>query len=112
MSNTLNLNDITTQIRQYIRQIKENKKGEFNTILPEAKEKEYTHYSNDLRSNINRLDGNNKFSLHNITSEDRATTTGLEYASAAYNHLSSLEEKHKVVIDFMHKNNKNFDVKV
>ena len=111
MNNTLNLNDITAQIRQYVRQIKENKKGEFNPSLSEVKEKEYIYYSNDLRSNINKLDANNKFSLQNIASEDTTTITELEYASSAYNHLSSLEDKHRVVIDFMHKNNRNFDVK-
>ena len=110
-NNTLNLNDITAQIKQYVRQIKDNKKSEFSPSLPDVEYKRQIHYTNDIRSNINKLHGNNKFSLHNMLSSDTLVSTSAEYASEAYGHLSSIEEKHKVVIDFMHKNNKNFDLK-
>jgi len=110
-NNTLNLNDITAQIKQYVRQIKDNKKSDFFSSLPEIENQQPVYYTNDLRSNINKLNGGNKFSLHNITSADIMTGTSAEYASEAYEHLSSIEDKHKIVIDFMHKNNKNFDLK-
>ena len=87
-NNTLNLNDITAQIKQYVRQIKDNKKSDFFSSLPEIENQQPVYYTNDLRSNINKLNGGNKFSLHNITSADIMTGTSAEYASEAYEHLS------------------------
>ena len=112
MNNKLNLNDITLQIKQYIRQIKEKQSGEFNIAVSDINDKKSVCYYNDLRSNINKLDAGNKFSLQNIASEEISDITDSEYVSAAYEHLSLLEEKHRVIIDFMHKNNKIFDVDV
>ena len=110
--NTLNLNDITAQIKQYVRQIKDNKKSDFATsTLSEINSQPAILHSNDLRSNINKLDGSNKLSLHRMSSDDCMAITTAGYASEAYEHLSSIEDKHKIVIDFMHKNNKNFDLK-
>lgn len=110
MNNTLNFRDITNQIQQYVKQIKNNKKENIPTTLSVTEDTSIFRYSNDLRSNINKLDGECKFNIQNITAEHNATTP-LEYASEAYEHLDTLEDKHKVIIDFIHKNNRNFDVK-
>lgn len=109
MSNTLNLNDITYRIRQYVNQIKE-KKGTFKTAAANDFIADTVVPSNDLRSNLHRLNGDSKFSIHNLTAEN-APQVPSDYAAEAYAHLSASEERHKVVIDFMHKNNRNFDVR-
>lgn len=109
MSTSLNLNDITNQIQHYVTLIKKQKLSdkthfgsEENFILPLA---------NDVRSNIQKLAGKNKFGIQQIL-ESNTVLTSASYVLEAYNHLNNLEDKHKVVIDFMHKNNHNFDVNV
>ena len=44
--------------------------------------------------------------------ENNTMFTSASYVAEAYNHLSPKEDKNKVLIDFMHKNNRNFDVSV
>ena len=105
MTNTLNLNEITQQIQKYVRLIKQQKSSSTSRIFyPE----ESIFINNDVRSNIHQLDGNNKF---NIMLEKSTSLTNLDYVTKAYEHLLKQEDKNKVVIDFMHKNNRNFDVK-
>lgn len=109
MGGTLNLNDITGQIQRYVQLLKDRKK-----TTPTGETSSFAEWSplpsyNELRSNINRLDGSSKFSIHNML-ENHTVLTSSSYAAEAYSHLSDLEDKNKVVLDFMHKNNRNFDV--
>lgn len=109
MSNVLNLNDVTRQIQHYVRLIKNQR----NVARPSDSfldELPVVSLYNDLRSNINPLNGTSKFSLHSMSNNDSFASS--LYASEAYSHLESLQDKNKVVIDFMHKNNRNFDVQV
>ena len=110
MSENINLNNsVTAQIRQYVSRLKE-RKTEATTSSAVANDDFILSLNNDLRSNINTLNGDNKFNIQQFAlAEQNRTPAG--YAADAYNHLSTLEQKHKVVIDFMHKNNRNFDVK-
>ena len=111
MSKAVQLTEISRQIEQYVRRIKNRQNmphlsssnssdGYWNTPFP----------YNDLVSNINKLDGENKFNIQTMTSE----FTGIfstQYAATAYEHLSAQQEdKNKVIIDLMHKNNRKFDV--
>lgn len=109
MSNTLNLNDITGRIRQYVSQIKE-KRGNSETASAKSVTADMTVFANDVRSNLHQLDGDSKFNIHSLTA-DNAPPIPSDYAAEAYGRLSASEEKHKVVIDIMHKNNRNFDVR-
>ena len=110
MNNTLNFQDITNQIQQYVKQIKNSKKEQISAFSTNTENKSIFHYTNDVRCNINKLNGESKFNIQNIVAENNITTSS-EYASEAYEHLDSIEDKHKVIIDFIHKNNRNFDVK-
>lgn len=110
MSENINLNNsVTAQIRQYVNRLKERKTEH---TAPTATENDdfILSFNNDLRSNINALNGDNKFNIQQFALAEQSQTPA-EYAAGAYNRLSTLEQKHKVVIDFMHKNNRNFDVK-
>ena len=110
MSENINLNNsVTAQIRQYVSRLKE-RKTETTTSSAVAPDDFILSLNNDLRSNINTLNGDNKFNIQQFALAEQNRTPA-EYAADAYNHLSTLEQKHKVVIDFMHKNNRNFDVK-
>ena len=109
MSTSLNLNDITNQIQHYVTLIKKQKlsdKPQFG-----SEETITVPITNDVRSNIHKLAGKNKFSIQQSL-ENNTILTSASYASKAYTHLNNLENKHKIVIDFMHKNNRNFDVSV
>ena len=108
MNDALNLHDITTQIQHYVRLISQQKSARFDRPTPI--EEQVPHYiSNEVRSNINPLNGNNKFGILNMLGNHTGMTSP-GYASEAYRHLSGLEDKNKVVIDFMHGNNQNFDI--
>ena len=107
MVNALNLNEITQQIQQYVRLIKQQKSSATGRIFYSS---EPSLFNNDLRSNIHKLDGNNKFNIQSMLEKSTSLTT-FDYATKAYEHLLEQEDKNKVVIDFMHKNNRNFDVK-
>lgn len=110
MSNTLNLDEITSQIQRYIRQIKKNTALEQKENF--AKDERFqVRIDNDLRSNINKLDGSNKFKIQNML-EQNVSSAPSEYAAEAYGHLSELDDKKKVIIDYMHKNNRNYDVNI
>ena len=107
MANALNLNEITQQIQQYVHLIKQQKSAVTGDVFHPS---EPTFINNDLRSNIHKLDGSNKFNIQNMLEKNTSLTT-LDYAAKAYEHLLKQEDKNKVVIDIMHKNNRNYDVK-
>lgn len=108
MNNTLNLRDITTQIQQYVRKIKADKQA----LQPPERDSYSTGYANELKYNLNFLNGSNKFSIQNFVNEaSDASDVSVSYAAAAYNRLGNEEDKNKVLIDFMHEYNRNFDVK-
>ena len=107
MNKPFQLNDITSQIQNYVRQIKQRKtEGTFR-----VEKEELSQINNDLKSNINKLNGSNKFKIQNMMETEHSSASS-NYAAEAYNHLSDQDNKHKVVIDFMHKNNRNYDMKV
>lgn len=108
MSNNINLSDITLQIQKYVRLLKQKEVTD-NSSNFNYKSKS-TLIDNDLRSNINKLTGDNKFNIQTLN-DNSHNTPPLEYASEAYNHLSNVDNKQKVVIGYMHKNNKTYDVK-
>ncbi len=110
MTNTLNLNEITTQIQRYIRQIKKDKVSEQRDIYS-SDERFHNRLDNDLRSNINKLNGGNKFNIQNMMEQNMSSAPS-EYAAEAYTHLSELDDKKKVMIEYMHKNNRNYDVNI
>lgn len=107
-NNTSNLRNITAQIQRYVRQIKAEKQF----LQPQEHESFSVSYANDLKYNLNFLNGNNKFSIHNFINETpNSTDISVSYAAAAYNHLSNEEDKNKILIDFIHEYNRNFDMK-
>ena len=110
MVNTRQINELTTRIQHYVRLIKEKRNIETAEPFSVSIDNRVNH-NNDLRTNINKLNGENKFNIQklNTTSDTSAPT---EYASEAYEHLSELDKKRRVVIDYMHKNNRNYDVNV
>jgi len=110
MSNALNLNNITGQIEHYVNLIKA-KKAQSENFSSSDYHQPTVIAVNDVRSNINPLNGKNKFSIHTML-ENNTMFTSASYVAEAYNHLSPKEDRNKVLIDFMHKNNRNFDVSV
>ena len=109
MSNNINLNDITSQIQEYVRVIKQ-RKAHTGSPSQFSAQNDFTFLNNDVRSNIHPLNGDNKFRIQKW-SEDQNKAPLSKYASEAYAHLNEKDDKHKVVIDLMHKNNRNYDVK-
>lgn len=107
MADMLNLDKLTRQIQQYVQTIKQQKTASTERVFHTS---ESSFINNDLRSNLNKLDGNNKFNIQNML-EKSTSLTSSNYVTKAYDHLSNQEDKNKIVIDFMHKNNRNFDVK-
>lgn len=109
MTDARHISELTSQIQRYVRLIKEKKGGQpvekfsvTDTFQPQL--------NNDLRTNINKLDGNNKFSIQKLT-EQNTFSAPTEYVAEAYEHLTEINDKKNVIIDYMHKNNRNYDVK-
>ncbi|MBR1605502.1 MAG: hypothetical protein IJ660_05305 [Alphaproteobacteria bacterium] len=110
MKTLVTLHDLTGQIQNYVRRIKARQSVAQSIIFEE------NHISlpqsQEIRSNINKLDGGNKFNIQTMVNSEKAHSTSAEYAAEAYTHLAHLDNKNKVVIDFMHKNNRNYDIDV
>ena len=105
-NNTLNLDDITSRIQQYVSKIKEHKADDTSKFSVNENQSLFSVF-NDVRSNINKLDGGNKFNIQ-INNNEQVFASS-DYAAEAYNHLNNLDDKQKVIIDFMHPNNNKFD---
>lgn len=110
MKTLLTLHDLTGQIQNYVRRIKARQSAVQNasfeeTIISYPTQKE-------IRSNIRKLDGENKFNIQTLVNDEKTNLTPVDYAAEAYTHLAHLEDKNKIVIDFMHKNNRNYDLDV
>ena len=110
MKTFLNINELNGQIQQYIRRIKSKQSSQQISNELAADEVIISYRNNDLRSNLNTLGVENKFNIQNML-ENEANITSLNYVTGAYEHLTQSDDKNKIVIDFMHKNNRNFDVK-
>lgn len=110
MKTLLTLHDLTGQIQTYVRRIKARQStvqlpSFEETIISFPKQKE-------IRSNINKLDGSNKFNIQTLVNNEKINSAPVDYAAGAYEHLTHLEDKNKIVIDFMHKNNRKYDLDV
>ena len=105
-NNTLNLDDITSRIQQYVSKIKEHKADDKAKFSVDENQSLFSVF-NDVRSNINKLDGGNKFNIQ--INNNNPVLASSDYAAEAYNHLNNLDDKQKVIIDFMHPNNNKFD---
>ena len=109
MKTFLNINDLNGQIQQYIRRIKNKQSTQQISTELTADEVIISYRNNDIRSNLNTLGGENKFNIQNML-ENEQNIASPDYATGAYEHLTQGDGKNKIVIDFMHKNNRNFDV--
>ena len=112
MSDSLNLNEITSQIQSYVRQLR-NKRKTSQTFDLGNSQNQMTYFLqlNDVRSNIHSLAGQNKFNIQQML-ELSSDMTSIGHVRAAYEYLTNVDEKHKVMIDFLHKNNRHYDVNV
>jgi len=109
MKSVFNLSDLNWQIGQYVRRIKNRQTSAIDNYQNTFEEYSSPSHFNDLISNINKLDGKNKFNIQSMMNDTTALTPSA-YAAQAYEHLSKQDDKNKVVIEIMHKNNRNYDV--